>query len=68
MEFSQDIIEEAKSKDIELAGYKICAGLEQLRKPRIVRIGAIQNKIILPTTAPIAEQVNCLQLVQNSHG
>jgi beta-ureidopropionase len=59
LEFSQEVIEEANAKKVELAGYKIHAGPEQLRKPRIVRIGAVQNKIVLSTTAPVAEQVNC---------
>ena len=47
----------ASSKNFALAGYKIDAAAEQLRASRIVRIGAIQNQIILPTDAPIAEQV-----------
>ncbi len=34
---------------------------DQLRKPRIVRIGAVQNSIVLPTTAPFAEQYNALE-------
>lgn len=58
LEFPKEIVEEAANKKVELAGYKIHAGPEQLRKPRIVRIGAVQHKIILPTTAPIAEQVS----------
>ena len=57
LEFSQDVSEEANAKNVELAGYKIHASPEELRKPRIVRIGAVQNKIVLPTTAPVAEQV-----------
>ena len=47
----------AKSKNFVLAGYKIEAATEQLRQPKIVRIGAIQNQIIQPTDAPIADQV-----------
>jgi beta-ureidopropionase len=58
LEFSQDITEESNAKKVELAGYKIHAGPEQLRKPRTVRIGAVQHKIVLSTTAPVAEQVN----------
>lgn len=29
---------------------------EQLRPPKIVRVGLIQNSIVLPTDAPIVEQ------------
>lgn len=50
----------AEEKDFELAGYKFAAQEEQLRKPRIVRIGAVQNKIVLPTSAPLANQVSTL--------
>eukprot|EP00112_Aurelia_sp_Birch-Aquarium-sp1_P006556 Seg1721.3 transcript_id=Seg1721.3/GoldUCD/mRNA.D3Y31 product=Beta-ureidopropionase protein_id=Seg1721.3/GoldUCD/D3Y31 len=50
----------ASSKNFALAGYKINAAEEQLRASRVVRIGAIQNQIILPTDAPIAEQITSL--------
>lgn len=33
------------------------AAAEQLRARRIVRIGAIQNKIVLPTDSSVADQV-----------
>ena len=67
LEFSREIIEEANIKKVELAGYKISASPEQLRKPRIVRIGAVQNKIVLSTTAPVVEQVNCAVNNARSH-
>lgn len=35
---------------------------EQLRPPRIVRVGAIQNTIVLPTTEPLQKQRNALHL------
>ena len=47
----------AESKKFAIAGYKIHTAVEQLRQPRIVRIGAIQNHIILPTDAPVLDQV-----------
>eukprot|EP00795_Rhopilema_esculentum_P015469 gene15469-6718_t len=50
----------AESKQFAIAGYKINAAVEQLRAPRVVRIGAIQNKIILPTDAPISDQITAL--------
>ena len=36
--------------------YRFDAAPEQLRPPRIVRIGLVQNGIKAPTTAPYAEQ------------
>uniref|UniRef100_A0A8D0E067 Beta-ureidopropionase n=1 Tax=Salvator merianae TaxID=96440 RepID=A0A8D0E067_SALMN len=49
----------AKSR-FELKGYRFGAELEQLRQPRIVRVGLVQNKIPLPTEAPVAEQKTAL--------
>jgi len=39
-----------------LQAYKFSAAPEQLRAPRVVRVGLIQNSICAPTTAPFAEQ------------
>jgi len=46
----------ATEKDFELSGYSMPAATEELRSPRLVRVGLIQNKIVLPTTAPVAAQ------------
>ena len=46
----------ADKNDFEIQGYRIKASPEQSRKPHIVRIGAVQNSIKLPTTAPVQEQ------------
>lgn len=55
-----EIPPEAKSRaekgKFDVAGYQILAQEENLRQKRIVRIAAIQNAIVAPTTAPIAEQ------------
>ncbi|KAJ8668317.1 hypothetical protein QAD02_009980 [Eretmocerus hayati] len=41
----------------EVAGWKLGGSRpEQLRPPRIVRVGLIQNSIVLPTDAPVSEQ------------
>lgn len=48
-------MEIAKKFDFEIKSYKIGAKNEELRTPRIVRIGAIQHAIKAPTTAPVAE-------------
>ena len=43
------------------AGYRVPAAAEQLRKPRVVRIGAVQNSVALPTTAPFADQYAAIE-------
>uniref|UniRef100_A0A8C5S203 Beta-ureidopropionase n=1 Tax=Laticauda laticaudata TaxID=8630 RepID=A0A8C5S203_LATLA len=50
----------AEERDFELQGHKFEAAPEQLRQPRLVRVGLIQNKIPLATDAPVAEQVTAL--------
>jgi beta-ureidopropionase len=47
----------ALEEDFELAGYGIDALTENERLPRIVRIGAIQNKIALSTAESVTKQV-----------
>ncbi|KAH8407703.1 hypothetical protein KR222_011044 [Zaprionus bogoriensis] len=46
----------AQQNGFEIKGYRFTARPEQLRQPRLVRVGAIQNSIALPTTAPIEQQ------------
>jgi len=46
--------------DAELKGYRFDAAVENLRPPRRVRVGLIQNRIVLPTTAPVLEQRDAL--------
>lgn len=60
IEFSQATREFAIENKFELKGQIFTADREQLRAPRVVRIGIIQNKIVLPTTAPLAEQRNAI--------
>jgi protein subunit release factor B len=55
--------EAAKKANFDLQGHQIKAMLqEQTRAPRLVRIGAIQNAIQKPTTAPVIEQVRMKKL------
>lgn len=42
--------------NFEIKAFSFPAKKEDLRKPRLVRIGAIQNSIVLPTTDPIENQ------------
>ena len=60
LEFPADASHSADTKGFELAGYRFSAAVEQERDPRIVRVGLVQNRIVLPTTAPVAEQRDAL--------
>jgi beta-ureidopropionase len=42
--------------DVEVKSFKVNSHKEQNRPQRLVKVGAIQNKIVLPTDRPIAEQ------------
>ncbi|CAM9957621.1 unnamed protein product [Lampetra fluviatilis] len=44
----------------ELRAFTIGAAPEQLRPPRLVRVGLMQNRIVEPTTAPVVQQVSAL--------
>lgn len=52
--------EHAKEVNLELSGYGFLNKPEQLRSPRIIRVGAFQNKLPLPPSTPILEQRNAL--------
>uniref|UniRef100_A0A4W4FHM7 Beta-ureidopropionase n=1 Tax=Electrophorus electricus TaxID=8005 RepID=A0A4W4FHM7_ELEEL len=56
----QKVVEAAQEREFDLQGYVFEAAPEQLRTPRIVRVGLIQNKIILPTDAPVLNQITAL--------
>jgi len=53
---SQESLQLASKEKFQIAGYGFDAVSESVRAPRKVRIAAVQNKIVLPTTAPINEQ------------
>ncbi|XP_046386174.1 beta-ureidopropionase [Ischnura elegans] len=46
----------AETNNFEIAGHKFTALEEEFRTPRIVRVAAVQNKIVLPTTDPFEKQ------------
>ncbi|XP_015917236.2 beta-ureidopropionase [Parasteatoda tepidariorum] len=56
LEFSEDVLAEATSKNLELKGYVFDALPEDLRPPHLVRVGLVQHAIVEPTTAPISKQ------------
>lgn len=58
--YSPKLCEYADLHDFECKGYRISAQPEQLRQPRVVRIGVIQNKIQRPTTDPVMEQTRAI--------
>ncbi|XP_064424139.1 beta-ureidopropionase [Latimeria chalumnae] len=60
LEIPKGTVEVASERKFELQGYGFEAASEELRQPRVVRVGLIQNTIVLPTDAPVAEQVAAL--------
>jgi len=53
-------VEDARREDHELQAWTISALPEETRPPRNVTIALIQNKIVLPTDAPIQDQISAL--------
>lgn len=62
LDLPASVTDKANTEKFQVAGYSIAALSEEERRPRIVRIGAIQNQIVLPTDRPILEQVNALHM------
>ncbi|PIK61306.1 putative beta-ureidopropionase isoform X2 [Apostichopus japonicus] len=60
LELPSEVTDIASKHDFEVKAFQMDAGKEQLRPPRTVRIGLIQNKIVLPTSAPVQEQRDAL--------
>jgi len=60
LEFPKSAHQDAVEKNFELAGYKVQASKEELRAPKIIRVGLVQNQVTVPTTAPIEEQRQAL--------
>ncbi|XP_043852796.1 beta-ureidopropionase isoform X2 [Dromiciops gliroides] len=54
------VLAAAAQRDFELLAFAFEASEEQLRSPRAVRVGLVQNRIRLPPDAPVAEQVGAL--------
>lgn len=57
LELPQCALDAAAERSFELKGCGFEAAVEQLRPPRVIRVGLIQNRIVLPTDAPVADQV-----------
>ena len=56
LEVPKDVREYSEQNDFDLQAYAIAANPEQTRPKKLVRIGAIQNKIVAPTNAPVVQQ------------
>ncbi|PNW88284.1 hypothetical protein CHLRE_01g022650v5 [Chlamydomonas reinhardtii] len=61
LQLDAGVLERAKAMGFDLRSALFRAAPEQMRPPRIVRIGLIQNKIVLPTTAPFAAQAQAIR-------
>ena len=57
----QNTIDRANKLDVEVKSFTIPCEKEQLRAPRVVKVGSIQNKIVLSTDKPVAEQKKALE-------
>lgn len=51
-----DAVAAADAGGYDLQAYRFHAAPEQLRPPRVVRVGLVQNSIKAPTSAPYVEQ------------
>nr|ACO14997.1 Beta-ureidopropionase [Caligus clemensi] len=51
---------QAQETNFELASYEFFAQKEDLRAPRHVRVGLVQNQIVQPTTSPVESQRSAL--------
>lgn len=57
---SADATRAASDHDFEIKGFSFPCPREQVRPPRVVRVGLIQNKIVLPTTEPVLKQIEAI--------
>jgi beta-ureidopropionase len=60
LDISSEAEKLAIKHDFDIQSYKFDARAEQLRTPRIVRVGIIQNHIVLPTSEPLEAQKNAI--------
>jgi len=50
----------ADAGDFDLKAYQFLGAREQMRPDRVTRLGLVQNKIVLPTDAPVEDQREAL--------
>lgn len=56
LELMSKTLEQGKCNNFEVLGFRFGACKEEVRKPRIVKVGLIQHSIVLPTDSPIPKQ------------
>ena len=56
-----ETINRANKLDVEVKSYKINCEKQQTVAPRLVKVAAIQNKIVVPASSPVAEQKKALE-------
>jgi beta-ureidopropionase len=57
----RNTVDQASKLDVEVKSFKIPCEQEQLRGSRVIKVGSIQNKIVLSTDKPVAEQKKALE-------
>ena len=57
LDLPKEAIDLAGKRQFELKGSCFTAEKENLRQPKIVRVGAVQNQIVIPTTESVTKQV-----------
>ena len=57
----QETINRANKLDVEVKNFKINCEEQQTIAPRLVKVAAIQNKIVIPATKPVIEQKKALE-------
>lgn len=60
--FNSEVENLSRSCKCELAGYQIPTSSPT---PRLVRVGLVQNQVVLPTDAPIKDQVKVCSILIN---
>lgn len=60
LEISAEAQKIAANNNFEIKSYEFTALKENLRQPRIVKVGAVQNSIVASTSDPIREQRDAL--------
>ena len=64
IELPSKAVASASKNDFELKGFQFDALKETTRPAQIVRVGIIQNKIVVPTSEPIIKQVISMLTIQ----
>lgn len=60
IDLDKETLKLGDENDFEVKGYAFYAQPEDLRKPRMVRVAAVQNKIVAATTEPVHVQRDAL--------